>query len=775
MQTRTPGAARAEDDPARRRLRALAACAALGMSLMVPGAFAQAPAEREPRVEALLARMTLEEKVGEMTQLTVQSIAAAPGTGSTPMALDPEKLENVVVRRHVGSILNVHDVALTPGAWHDLIRAIQQASERKRLRIPVLYGIDAVHGHNYMVGATLFPQNLGMAATWNPELVRRAAEATAAETRASGIPWNFAPVLDVGRQPLWPRFYETFGEDPFLAATLGAATVRGMQGDDLSSPSRVAATAKHFLGYGVPRSGMDRTPAWITGRELYEHHVPPFRAAIDAGIRTVMVNSGDVNRIPVHASGELLTGLLRRELGFEGVVVSDWQDVVRLHTVHRVAPTPKDAVRMAILAGIDVSMVPYDLSFQDHLLELVREGAVPESRIDESVRRILKLKLDLGLFENRYPDPRLLRRIGTPAHRALSREAAEESITLLRNEQGVLPLSREARVLVTGPGADDVPVLFGGWSYTWQGADPTMYPAGIPTLLDAIRAEAGAERVTYVPGATYDAEVDVPAAVEAARQADVAVVALAEAPQAETPGNIQDLQLPAAQLRLARAIQATGTPVVLVLVEGRPRIVREAADSARAVVMAYQPGPAGAAAVADVLYGDVNPSGKLPFTYPRHPNALLTYDHAHSEAVGAGGAGGTFAPQWPFGHGLSYTTFAYDSLRVSPRRTGPYGKLTVSVDVSNTGSRAGKEVVQVYVRDLYASVAPPVRRLRAFRKVELQPGERRTVAFEIPVQELAFIGRDGRPVVEPGDFEVQVGGLVQEFTVVDAHASPTGP
>ena len=763
MQTGSPETARRP--PGWRRK--VAAALALGLSLAAPAASAQSPTGRDPRVEALLARMTLEEKVGEMTQLTLQAISRSPATDSTPLVLDTAKLENVLVRHNVGSILNVHDVAYTPRQWQELIRTLQRATERKRLKIPLLYGIDAVHGHNYMVGATLFPQNLGMAATWNPGLVRRAGEVTAVETRASGIPWNFAPVLDAGRQPLWPRFYETYGEDPFLASVMGVAVVEGMQGDDAGGALRVAATGKHFLGYGVPRSGMDRTPAWITGRELYEYHVPPFRAAIDAGLRTVMVNSADVNRVPVHASRELLTRLLREELGFDGVAVSDWQDILRLHTVHRVAPTPKEAVRIAILAGIDMSMVPYDLSFYNHLLELVREGAVPEPRIDQSVRRILKLKHDLGLFRNRYPDARLLRRVGTREHQAVSRQAAEESITLLKNDGGLLPLSREARVLVTGPGADDVPVLFGGWSYTWQGTNARMYPAGIPTLLQALRAEAGAERVTYLPGAGYEQEVDVAAAVEAARRADVAIVALAERPQAETPGNIEDLQLPAAQLRLVQALEATGTPVVLVLMQARPRIVREAADGARAVLMAYQPGPFGAGATADVLYGDVNPSGKLPFTYPRHPNALLHYDHAWSEAAGANGPGGTFNPQWSFGHGLSYTTFAYGGLRVAQPRVGPYGKLAVSVEVTNTGSRAGKEVVQLYVRDLYASVAPPVRRLRAFRKVELQPGERRTVTFELPVQELAFIGLDDRAVVEPGDFEVMVGGQVQRFTVTE--------
>ena len=740
--------------------------------LLVRAAAAQAPAA-DPRVERLLARMTLEEKVGQMTQMALQTVSRTPASDSTRLVLDPAKLEDVLVRHHVGSILNVYDRALTGPQWQELVGTLQRTARRTRLKIPVLYGIDAVHGGNYLVGATLFPQNLGMAATWDPELVRRAGEVTARETRASGIPWNFGPVLDLGRQPLWPRFYETYGEDPYLASVLGAAAVAGMQGDDLAADDRVAASGKHFLGYGMPLSGLDRTTAWIPTRQLYEYFLPPFRAAVDAGLATLMVNSADINGVPVHADSALLTGLLRRELGFRGLVVSDWNDIIRLHTVHHVAATNREAVRMAVLAGIDMSMVPLDFSFYDDLLALVREGAIPESRIDVSVRRILQLKADLGLLDRADPDPALLPRIGAAEHRALSLRAARESMTLLKNAppggaQGappLLPLARSARVLVTGPAADDVPALFGGWSYTWQGNDPRAYPAGLPTLLQAVRGAVGEARVTYVPGSGFTDEVDIPAAVAAARGADVAIVALGEAAEAETPGNIDDLALPATQLRLARAIAETGTPVVLVLVEARPRLLGPAADAADAVLLAYEPGPFGAQAITEVLFGDVNPGGKLPFTYPRSPNVLVPYDHAYSAAVAGDDVGGAFHPQWEFGHGLSYTRFAYGDPSVERSSVGPGDTLRIAVDVANTGPRAGTEVVQLYVRDLYASVAPPAKRLRAFQRVLLQPGESRTVRFALPVRSLAFVGRDDRPVLEPGEFELRVGERTLRFTV----------
>ncbi len=719
----------------------------------------------DARVNGLLARMTLEEKVGEMTQLTLQAVSATAASDTSVHTLDRAALETALLDYHVGSILNVWDMAFTVDHWHEVISTIQDVARRRRLPIPVLYGIDAVHGHNYLQGGTLFPQNIAMAATWNPDLVRRANEITAYEVRASGIPWNLSPVLDIGRQPLWSRFFETFGEDPHLASVMGVAAVEGLQGHDIGDPVRVAGTAKHFLGYSIPRTGKDRTTAWIPERRLREEVLPSFAAAIAAGIRTIMVNSGDINGVPVHADRRMLVDLLRTELGFEGVVVSDWEDIIKLHTVHRVAASPREAVAIAVMAGVDMSMVPLQLDFADHLVELVREGVVPESRIDEAVARILDLKYDLGLFDGADPDRSLADGIGSEEFHAVSRRAAEEAITLVKNDAGLLPLARDARILVTGPGATSAAALHGSWTYTWQGTPESVYPAEVVSLLEAMRTEFGAHRVTWVPGAEFHASPNTGAAVRAAADADVAVVVLAEEPSTEKPGDIHDLALSAAQRDLALQIAATGTPVVLVLLANRPRVIRDVAEVAGAVLLGYQPGPHGGEAVANILSGDVNPSGRLPFTYPRHTGDLVTDDHRHSERLDNDNGWTAFRPQWPFGHGLSYTTFTYDDLRVLQPDLGMTDTLRASVDVTNAGLRPGKEVVHLFVSDLYASVAPPVRRLRAFTKIDLAPGERRTVTFAVPVSDLAFVGLDGTWVVEPGDFVAAVGDQRSPFVV----------
>ncbi len=755
-------------DARRRRTgRYLRACGVLALCipLLIPEPLtAQAPG-LDPRVSELLARMTLEEKVGEMTQLTLQAVSATAASDTSVHTLDPTTLEDAVVRHHVGSILNVWDAAFTVEHWHEVITTIQDAARRKRLPIPVLYGIDAVHGHNYLQGGTLFPQNIAMAATWNPDLVRRANEITAYEVRASGIPWNFSPVLDIGRQPLWSRFFETFGEDPYLASVMGVAAVEGLQGENVGDPIRVAATAKHFLGYSVPHTGKDRTTAWIPERRLREEVLPSFAAAIDAGVRTVMVNSGDINGVPVHADRRILVDLLRDELGFDGVVVSDWEDIIKLHTVHRVAASRKEAVAIAIMAGVDMSMVPLELEFTEHLVELVREGVVPESRIDEAVSRILDLKFDLGLFDDPYPDPTLAGGIGSAEARSVSRLAAEEAITLVENRGGLLPLRRGSRVLVTGPGAHSVAALHGSWTYTWQGIQESVYPADVITPLEAIRREFGEHQVTYVPGAGFHTMLDVDEAVRAARDADVAVVVLAEEPSTEKPGDIHDLMLSDAQRTLALEIAATGTPVVVVLLANRPRVIRDVAEVAGAVILAYQSGPHGGEALADVLSGDANPSGRLPFTYPRYTGDLMTDDHRHAERLDGHNGWNGFRPQWPFGHGLSYTRFTYDNLHVHQSELDIGDTLRVSVDVRNAGKRAGKEVVHLFVSDVYASVAPPVRRLRAFTKVELAPGEHRTVTLAVPVSELAFVGLDGSWIVEPGSFVAAVADQRSTFVV----------
>jgi beta-glucosidase len=739
---------------------------------------ALAPAVRaqddlDARVDALLARMTLEEKVGQMTQVELGVVSAGEGGRGEPHALDLAKLRAAVVEHHVGSILNVINHAYTPDHWRAVVAAIQAMAAETRLGIPVLYGIDAVHGANYTLGGTVFPQNIALAAAFDPALVEAAAAVTAAETRASAIPWNFAPVLDLGRQPLWPRFYETFGEDVLVTRRLGAAAVRGLEGDDLADPTNVAACLKHYVGYSFPLSGKDRTTAWIPERYLREYFLPPFQDAIEAGARSVMVNSGDVNGVPVHASRYLLTDVLRGELGFDGVVVTDWRDVQHLHRVHRVAPTEREAVRMAVEAGVDVSMVPYDFTFAEHLAALVRDGEVAEERVDASVRRILRLKLELGLFDDPMGGADEAGAIGTAEAAALNLRAARAAMTLLKNDGAALPLAPGARVLVTGPAAHSLTALNGGWTYTWQGQDSTYaasYPEA-PTVLEAVRAAAGAERVTYVPGTPFTGEVDggIDAAAEAARTADVVVVVLGEDAYAEKPGDLDALDLPAAQLRLAEAVAATGTPTVLVLVEGRPRIVTPAVAAADAVLMAYQPGMAGGRAVADALFGAVNPSGRLPFTYPKFSGDLVPYDHTNAAGTGQqfGGIGQVagYDPLFPFGHGLSYTTFAYRDLAVSAPVNGQSDRLTVSVTVENTGAREGEETVLLFVRDLYASVAPPVQRLRAFDRVRLEPGASQRVTFTLDRQDLAFVGEDDAWTVEPGDFEVRVGGLTGTFTL----------
>ena len=732
--------------------------------------------DNSQKIEALLKRMTIEEKVGQMTQLTLGMIVTGRDQN---IQIDPAKLEKAIVKYGVGSILNVSDQALTPDKWHDTIKQIQEAATKKtRLGIPVIYGIDSIHGATYVQGATLFPQEVGMAATWNPELMKRGSEIAAMETRAVGIPWSFSPVLDLGRNPLWPRFWETFGEDPYLAKVMGVAFVRGLEGSDVASQDRVASSLKHYMGYSFPLTGRDRTPAWIPENYLREYFLPPFTAAVQAGARTIMVNSGEINGVPGHINHHLLTGILRDELGFKGLVVTDWEDIKKLVTIWRVAANEKEATRMAVMAGNDMSMVPLDYSFADHLIALVKEGAVPQSRIDEAVGRILRVKFELGLFEKATPDPALKSKIGMPESRQAALQAARESMTLLKNTDNLLPLAKNRKVLVTGPTADSMISLNNGWSYVWQGSEESLYPKDSLTIRRAIEAKVGAANVTYVPGTKItrppgspsnntatdvEAEVDIPAAVRAAGAADVVVLSLGEGSYCETPGNITDLTLGEPQLRLAEAILATGKPVVLVLVEGRPRIINRIVEKAGAVLMAYNPGNEGGQAVADVLFGDVNPSGKLPFTYPRTPNGLITYDHKPFETENTNFGNMAFKPQFEFGQGLSYTTFAYSNLRLAQKTITGNADLSVSVTVTNSGRRAGKEAVQLYVSDLVASLSPAGKRLRRFAKIYLEPGQSRTLTFTLRRDDLSFIGANNKPVTEPGEFEVTIGGLKEKF------------
>ena len=737
----------------------------------------------EAKVDSLLGEMTLEEKVGQMTQLTLGTISKEAHEDNPNVirdhALDPEKLRDVVVEHNVGSILNVAGQAFSVEHWGEVMRQIQRtATEETRLGIPVLYGIDAVHGANYTREAVLFPQNQGLAATWNPALAQETAAITARDVRASGIPWNFAPVLDMGREPRWPRLYETFSEDVHLTTVMGLGLLRGYQGDDVSAPTRVAATLKHYVGYSAPETGLDRTPARIPETEMREHHLKPFRAAIEAGAKSIMVNSGEVNGVPTHASSHLLQDVLREELGFEGVAVSDWLDIKKLVNVHHVAANEREATKMAVMAGVDMSMVPNELSFYDHLLSLVRDGEVPEARINEAVRRILRLKFETGLFEEPLRGLEQNEAVGSTRDRRVSLQAARESVTLLRNREtdegeALLPLTDDQDVLVTGPTAHSMQSLHNGWSYTWQGggAAQQMFPEERPTLMEAVREQVGGDGMTYVPGATLTAPERMDAAVAAAQNADVAVVALGEGAYAETPGNIDDMALPEAQRTLLRRVAETGTPVALVLIQGRPRLLEDGADRPDAVLTAYNPGPEGGQALMEVMYGEVNPSGHLPYTYPRSSGSMVTYDRKYSENQDREGGMSGFDPLFEFGHGLSYTRFRYsdltvarDSITTDGLQEG--GTVDVRVTVTNDGERRGQDVVQLYLSDLVARVTPSVKELVRFAKVDLAPGESTRVSFALSRDDFSFVGREGHPVVEPGTFRLQVDGLDESIRLM---------
>ncbi|MFN3693501.1 MAG: glycoside hydrolase family 3 N-terminal domain-containing protein [Ignavibacterium sp.] len=715
----------------------------------------------EKRVKELLSQMTLEEKIGQMTQVTLQTVSKKQGTKDQHHELDDSKLEEAILKYHVGSILNVYDVAHESEYWHEVITKIQNIAQKTRLKIPVIYGIDAIHGATYTKGATLFPQALAVASTWNKDIAKTIGEITSAETRASGIPWNFYPVMDIGRQPLWPRLWETFGEDVFLASELGANYIKGAQGDDISKQNKLATCLKHYVGYSFPLNGLDRTPAWISERMMREYFLPSFEAGILAGSPTIMVNSAEVDGIPGHVNHHLLTEVLRDELKFNGFVVSDWEDIKRLHTRDRVASSPKEAVRMAVMAGVDMSMVPNDFSFYELLLDLVKEGQVPMKRIDEAVSRILRVKFQLGLFENPFPEKELITNIGTEQHTIANLKASQESIILAKNDDDLLPLQKDKTVFVTGPTANLLSPLNGGWTITWQGNEESLYPAEKKTILEAIKSKVGESNVKYLEGCSFDSDINSNDAYMEATNSDVIILCLGEPAYCETPGNIYDLTLPKAQIDYAKKLLNTGKPVILVMVEGRPRVITEIANKVKSILVAFLPGMEGGNAIADVIYGDVNPSGKLPITYPKSPNGITLYDYKPLEYFD----GNKYDPLFPFGYGLSYTKFRYDNLKLSSDKIKINDKLVVSVDVENVGNLKGREVVQLYLTDLYGSVSRPNKQLKGFEKIELNPGERKTVSFTIDKSHLSFIGIDNKRIVEPGEFVITIGELKKNFFV----------
>lgn len=740
-------------------------------------AFAQTNPATESKITQLLKQMTLEEKVGQMAQVAIDVTGATNYTTKT-FSVDQNKLNDIIVKYKVGSVLNTPPgVSLNAQQWNEVVSDINKAAQQTRLKIPVIYGLDDIHGASYVAGFTSFPQEIGQAATWNRQLVHDRAVITAYESRAASVPWSFSPVLDMGINSMWPRLWETFGEDPYLTSELGVAFVKGAQ-DPLGSKEKVSVSLKHFMGYSDPKWGKDRTNAWIPEYYLREYFLPPFAAAVKAGARNVMVNSALINGIPGHINKHLLTDILKNELGFTGFIVTDWQDVENIAKRDKIAKDNKEALMLCINAGIDMSMIPYNYKeFCNDLTAIVKEGKVAQSRIDDAVRRILRVKYELDMFATPLTNISQYPNFGSAAFAKAAYNTAAESITLLKNNQHVLPLSTTAKVLVTGPNANSMRTLNGGWTYTWQGERTDEFAQQYNTILEALTNKLGKTNVTFIEGVAYnnkgkywaDSVVNIDAAVRAADNVDYILLCLGENSYTETPGNLNELNISENQLALANAMIKTGKRVILILNEGRPRIISKIEPGVAAIVHTYLPGNYGADALADILTGAVNPSGKLPITYPRYTNSLTPYIHKHSDQTanpqGAYDYSADFNPQFPFGFGLSYTTFEYSNLKVDKTSVDPAATVTVTVTVKNSGSVDGKEVVQLFVSDVLASLSPDVKRLRGFEKVALKPGETRTVEFKLPVKELAFININNKKQLEQGDFKVLIGNLNATFTV----------
>lgn len=725
----------------------------------------------EAKVQKTLSKMTLEEKIGQMTQIQLDILGEKGPDGK--FRLVPEKLDTIFGIYKVGSILNApYSYCLDAETWNVIIPQIQEAS-MKYIGIPCIYGLDQNHGTTYTNGGTLFPQNLNVAASFDTGLCRRAAEITAYETRASDCPWTFSPTLDLARDPRWPRFWENYGEDPLVNALMGAAAVRGFQGDDPNHVGKdhIAVSIKHFMGYGVPYSGKDRTPAYISPSDLREKHFAPYLEAIKYGALTVMVNSSSINGTPVHADPLLLTKWLKEDLQWDGLIVTDWADINNLYTREKVAKDKKDAIRIAINAGIDMAMEPYKVDYCDILRELVEEGSVPMSRIDDAAARALRLKYRLGLFDRPNTLLKDYPKYASKEFRDAALEGAAETMVLLKNEDAVLPFRQGTKMLVTGPTATSMRSLNGGWTYTWQGHLTDTYAKDYNAICEALTAKFGAENVNYVPTVTFSSKgnyqeetvADFADAVKAAADVDVIVTCIGENSYCETPGNLSDLYLSGNQRQMVKALAATGKPVVLIINEGRPRILADIEPLAKGIVDIILPGNFGGDALALLLSGERNFSAKLPFTYPREINSLVTYDYKVSEEVGK--MEGVYDydarvnVQWPFGYGKSYTTFKYSNLHVDKKEFGPSDVLTVTVDVTNTGSIDGKEAVLLFSSDHVASIVPDNKRLRGFSKLALMPGETRAVKFTLPASDLAFVNARGQWTLEEGDFTLTVGPL----------------
>ena len=744
----------------------------------------------DKRIDSIMSEMSIEQKIGQMAQINLTVIANGPDKWSSyePLQIDKDRIEKAINKYHVGSILNTtNNRARDISTWNKIIDEIQSYALSSETAIPILYGIDGIHGATYIDGATMFPQQIGTAATWDIKNSFNMGMVTAYETRAAGIPWNFSPVLDLGQDPRFPRQFETFGEDPYLTTQMGLASLEGQQGIDnnMNNDFVVATSIKHFLGYQTTISGKDRTPSYIPEHVLRELHLPAFEKAISQGAKTIMINSGLINGIPVHADRYLLTDLLRDELGFDGIILTDWEDINKLHDRDKVAESRKDAIKIAINAGIDMSMIPYDYEeFCDNLLELVKEGEISEARIDESVRRILKLKIELGLFDKKnkpdYSD------FGSQKHQNYAYDAAVESMTLLKNENSTLPIKNKNKILVTGPNGDSMRTLNGAWTYSWQGEKTDFFAGDHNTIYEAIKNKFTDSDVKYIPGVTYPINEDYDkepkfeyydqyvdqkkeAIKYANEEADIIVLCLGENTYTEKPGDLNNINLNRLQIDFANEIIKSGKPVVLVLNIGRPRLISEIESKVNAVINIYLPGNFGGDALADILYGSVNPSGKLPYSYPLYSNSLIPYNYKPAEvqnnAQGAYNYVGEVNNLYDFGFGLSYTSFEYSNLKLNSNQFSKNENIYLSVDIKNTGEIEGKEVIQVYSKDHYASLTPDIKRLRAFKKIKLKPGEIKNVKFEIQVKDLGFVNYQNKHVVETGKFDLMVGSLKSELII----------
>ncbi len=739
----------------------------------------------EAQVEQTLKKLTLEEKIGQMMELVTDLFGANDKNGV--FYIDEHKTDSILSRYKIGSILNAPNTcAPTAKQWEKYIAQIQKIS-MKRIGIPCVFGLDQNHGSTYTQDGTLFPQNINVAATFNREIARRSAEATAYETRAVSVPWTYSPTVDLGRDARWPRIWENFGEDCYLSSEMGKAMVYGFQGEDPNNIDQyhIATSMKHFMGYGVPWTGKDRTPAYISPADLREKHFAPFLAGLQAGALTVMVNSASVNGMPMHANKDILTGWLKEETGWDGVLITDWADINNLYTREMVAKDKKDALRIAINAGIDMIMEPYSCDACGYLVELVKEGKIPMSRIDDACRRVLRMKYRLDLFKNPTQKLKNYPKFGGEEFAKLALEGATESMVLLKNEGNILPLQHGKKILLTGPNANQMRCLDGGWSYTWQGHRADEFAGKYNTIYEAFCNEYGKENVILNQGVTYNEkgkyweenEPQIQGAVDAAKNVDVIVACIGENSYTETPGNLTDLWLSENQRNLVKELAKTGKPVVLVLNEGRPRLIADIEPLAQGIIDILIPGNMGGDALANLVSGKSNFSGKMPYTYPKEINSLANYDFKKSEEVGtmegAYDYNAKITQQWGFGHGLSYTSYKYSNLKVSQSDFRHGDIIKVSVDVKNTGKVAGKESVLLFSSDLIASMVPDGRRLRAFDKVELQPGETKTMTFELKADDLAFVGWNGKWRLEEGDFKLMIADQSADIHCTDTYQWPT--